>query len=310
MADDKMEVDQTKIKENESKNKEVTETDKTKEKSSKKESEPEKSVKSEKSEKSEKSDKEKKESSGSQDTKKKENDKTEDKTKDTDKKLEDNKSAKDKSETKDKSSIDREKVCPFLLRVFCKRGSHHRIEDFTINRQPVEDEIQIYTWKDASLRELASLLAEVDPKYAKHGTSISFKSVYLDNIRARYNSKDLGVVNLSKPAKTDDTTLDENKFIIGDFIDVAIQTYADLRRKYSYDRQDSFSSGNNINSRLGSSRELGRFSGGRGNLRSIGASYDRKRKDKIGERHDRFSSRTMRDEGRRGSYRIDRISRN
>ncbi|ORX88106.1 Sin3 associated polypeptide p18, partial [Anaeromyces robustus] len=120
------------------------------------------------------------------------------------------------------STVDREKVCPFLLRVFCKRGNHHRIEDFTINRQPVEDEVQVYTWKDASLRELASLLAEVDPKYAKHGTTLSFKAVYLDSIRARYNSKDLGVINVSKPSKTDDVTLDDNRFIIGDFIDVAI----------------------------------------------------------------------------------------
>jgi len=193
---------------------------------------------------------------------------------------------KEKSEN-NSSTLDREKVCPFLLRVFCKRGSHHRIDDFTINYQPVEDEIQIYTWKDASLREIASLLAEVDPKYAKHGNSISFKAIYLDNVRARYNSKDLGVINISKPSKTDDVTLADNGFIIGDFIDVALQSYSDVRRRY--DRQDSFNS-----SRLGSGP--GRF-GGNG-LRS----FDRNRKGKIGERHDRFS-RNMRDDRRRGSFR-------
>lgn len=281
--DNKMDVDQNEIKDSESKDVKKTETEKATDKTIKKDSEPEK--------------KEKKESSSSQDSKKK--DKDDDKSKDEDKKSKEDKSSttKDKTETKEKFSVDREKVCPFLLRVFCKKGSHHRIEDFTINRQPVEDEIQIYTWKDASLRELASLLAEVDPKYAKHGTSISFKAVYLDNIRARYNSKDLGVVNLSKPAKTDDTTLDENKFIIGDFIDVAIQSYSDVRRKYSYDRQDGFGSGSNISSRLGSGRDLGRF--GSNSLRTVGLNYDRKRKGEIGERH----------EGRRGSFRNDRILR-
>jgi len=187
----------------------------------------------------------------------------------------------------EKSTVNREKVCPFLLRVFCKRGSHHRIEDFTINHQPVEDEVQIYTWKDASLREIASLLEEVDPKYALHGNIISFKSIYLENRRARYSSRDLGTVNIYKPSKTDDVTLEEKGFVIGDFIDVALQSYSDVNRRYSYDRQDSY------NNRLG-----GRF----GNSRSGGFSFDKKRK--IGERHDRFSSRNDR---RGGSFRTDRI---
>jgi len=218
-------------------------------------------------------------------TEKEYKDKKKDKNESKDKESTENKSSnsKEKTDEKKKSTVDREKVCPFLLRVFCKRGNHHRIDEFTINHQPVEDEIQIYTWKDASLREIASLLAEVDPKYAKYGNSISFKSIYLDSVRARYNSKDLGVINISKPSTTDDVTLEDNRFIIGDFIDVALQSYSDTYRRY--DRQDNFS-------RIG-----GRF----GNIRSSGFSFDKKRK--IGERHDRFSSRN----DRRGSFRNDRF---
>ncbi|ORX51748.1 hypothetical protein BCR36DRAFT_37316 [Piromyces finnis] len=281
--DSKMEVDQNKIKDTDSKEKSPVKENEMKVDSPTKDSE---------------NNKEKKEEI---EDKKKEEKKEETKDKDLEKKKLESDSnttttttttttTKEKT-TESKSTVDREKVCPFLLRVFCKRGSHHRIEDFTINHQPVEDEIQIYTWKDASLREIASLLAEVDPKYAKHGNSLSFKSVYLDNIRARYNSKDLGVINVSKPSKTDETTLEENRFIIGDFIDVALQTYADIRRsKYSYDRQDNFG---------------GRFGGS--NLRGS-LSFDRKRKGKIGERHDHFS-RNMREDRRGGSFRSDRIVR-
>lgn len=213
-----------------------------------------------------------------------EKDKIKDKNESKDMESTENKSSNSKEKTDNKkSTVDREKVCPFLLRVFCKRGNHHRIEDFTINHQPVEDEVQIYTWKDASLREIASLLAEVDPKYARHGYSISFKSIYLDNVRARYNSKDLGVIDISNPSSSDDITLEKNKFIIGDFIDVALQNYLDVNRRY--ERQDNFN-------RMG-----GRF----GNTRGSGFGLDRKRK--IGERHDRFSSRN----DRRGSFRNDRF---
>jgi histone deacetylase complex subunit SAP18 len=267
--DNKMDVDQSKIKDTESKEKSPVKESEMKVDSPTKESESKKEKESTDSKKE-------KSSSKDEDSEKKSENILKEKTEQT------------------KSTVDREKVCPFLLRVFCKRGSHHRIEDFTINHQPVEDEIQIYTWKDASLREIASLLAEIDPKYAKHGNSLSFKSVYLDNIRARYNSKDLGVINISKPSKTDDVTLEENRFIIGDFIDVALQSYSDVRHRYSYDRQDNFGG------RLGTS--AGRF--GSSSLRSGGLSFDRKRKGKIGERHDRFS-RNMRDD-RRG-FRSDRI---
>lgn len=51
--------------------------------------------------------------------------------------------------------VDRETTCPFLLRVFCKENSRHMLEDFIANKAPEQDELQIYTWPDATLRELA-----------------------------------------------------------------------------------------------------------------------------------------------------------
>jgi histone deacetylase complex subunit SAP18 len=41
--------------------------------------------------------------------------------------------------------IDREKVCPLLVRVFVKPGGHHRLEDFAIRgKEPAGDaEVQV-----------------------------------------------------------------------------------------------------------------------------------------------------------------------
>uniref|UniRef100_A0A803MQ35 Histone deacetylase complex subunit SAP18 n=1 Tax=Chenopodium quinoa TaxID=63459 RepID=A0A803MQ35_CHEQI len=54
--------------------------------------------------------------------------------------------------------VDREKTCPLLLRVFTKVGSHHSREDFAVRGQEPKNEFQIYTWKDATLRELTDLV--------------------------------------------------------------------------------------------------------------------------------------------------------
>lgn len=43
-------------------------------------------------------------------------------------------------------------VCPLLLRVFPRLGAHHQLEDFTRRGDEPKDEVQIYTWMDATLR--------------------------------------------------------------------------------------------------------------------------------------------------------------
>lgn len=42
-------------------------------------------------------------------------------------------------------TVDREKICPLLIRVFIKPGSHHRLEDFAVRgKEPGGDaEIQV-----------------------------------------------------------------------------------------------------------------------------------------------------------------------
>lgn len=38
-------------------------------------------------------------------------------------------------------------------------GGHHTKEDFAVRGKEPKDEVQIYTWKDATLRELTDLVS-------------------------------------------------------------------------------------------------------------------------------------------------------
>ncbi|PIA35762.1 hypothetical protein AQUCO_03500254v1 [Aquilegia coerulea] len=76
--------------------------------------------------------------------------------------------------------VDREKTCPLLLRVFTKVGGHHTQEDFAVRGKEPKDEVQIYTWKDATLRELTDLVKEVAPEARKRDAKLSFAFVYPD----------------------------------------------------------------------------------------------------------------------------------
>ncbi|CAI5526873.1 unnamed protein product [Closterium sp. Naga37s-1] len=74
--------------------------------------------------------------------------------------------------------VDREKTCPLLLRVFHKHGGHHDLEAFATRGQEPKEEVQMYTWKDATLRELTDLLKEVVPEARRREARLSFAFVY------------------------------------------------------------------------------------------------------------------------------------
>ncbi|KAI9010330.1 Sin3 associated polypeptide p18-domain-containing protein [Phycomyces nitens] len=118
--------------------------------------------------------------------------------------------------------IDREKECPFLLRVFTKQGAHHRLNEFTVENTPSADELQLYTWRNATLDELAQLIQQVIPEAQHHDARISFRLVYLDSARATFLYRDLGRILTSKPSPDQTKTLEDCNFFIGDYLDVAI----------------------------------------------------------------------------------------
>lgn len=47
---------------------------------------------------------------------------------------------------------------PLIDYVLVQIGGHHSKEEFAVRGKEPKDEVQIYTWKDATLRELTDLV--------------------------------------------------------------------------------------------------------------------------------------------------------
>ncbi|CAN4097417.1 unnamed protein product [Withania somnifera] len=120
--------------------------------------------------------------------------------------------------------VDREKTCPLLLRVFTKVGGHHSDNEFAVRGKEPKDEVQIYTWMDATLRELTDLVKEVAPEARRRDATLSFAFVYPDK-RGRFVVREVGRTfsypNMRRP-DSGSKSLSELKFQIGDYLDVAI----------------------------------------------------------------------------------------
>uniref|UniRef100_T1ISM3 Histone deacetylase complex subunit SAP18 n=1 Tax=Strigamia maritima TaxID=126957 RepID=T1ISM3_STRMM len=117
--------------------------------------------------------------------------------------------------------IDREKTCPLLLRVFCNTGRHHNVSEYGRGNVPA-NELQIYTWKDATLKELMSLVKDVNPGARRRGTAFDFALVFPDVYGSNYNMRDVGRTCSGDKSRDDSKTLAAIKFKIGDFLDVAV----------------------------------------------------------------------------------------
>ncbi|KAI0731840.1 histone deacetylase complex protein [Fomitopsis betulina] len=143
--------------------------------------------------------------------------------------------------------IDREKTAPFLIRTFIKVGGFHRVAQFEDGSLPIVDEQQIFTWKDATLREVLTTLratAPASPEMRHPLARYSFRTLYADSAtRGRLNQKDLGIVysrdilgepgsltttaprlltDDDVPPSNDERTLDELRFVPGDYLCVAV----------------------------------------------------------------------------------------
>jgi histone deacetylase complex subunit SAP18 len=115
-------------------------------------------------------------------------------------------------------------VCPFLLRIFPRKRSHHRLEAFERSDRLPEQEVQVHTWQDASLRELCDLLQDVNPDAKRPNARISFSLVYPDRT-GRNTMRNVGVVHATRPSNDDDATLRDLKFQTGDYMSVAVTEF-------------------------------------------------------------------------------------
>ncbi|KAH9816736.1 Sin3 associated polypeptide p18-domain-containing protein [Melampsora americana] len=137
--------------------------------------------------------------------------------------------------------VDREKTCPFLLRVFVKPGSYHDLDrDFQLpDKLPSTDESQLYAWKDTTLRDICLQIVETSPSVKlTSGAKFSIRLIFLDAPRdvsstavARYKSQELGTVfarDLSRDSTSGPApgasarTLQELQFMVGDYLDIAL----------------------------------------------------------------------------------------
>lgn len=83
-------------------------------------------------------------------------------------------------------------------------------------------QLQIYTWMDASLRELTTLVRDVNPDTRKKGTYFDFAIVYPDPQRPGYRMREIGVTCSGQKGGDDTKTLAQAKFSIGEFLDISI----------------------------------------------------------------------------------------
>ncbi|KAI7908282.1 Sin3 associated polypeptide p18-domain-containing protein [Cokeromyces recurvatus] len=184
------------------------------------------------------------------------------------------------------TTVDREKECPFLLRIFFRNGGHNPLSQYTIESVP-SDELSLYTWKNATLEEIAQLIEQVVPEARDPDARIAFRLIYLDSERARYNSRELGRVVPANPTEDQKKTLEACNFFIGDYLDVAIfiGPPANIRNKLVGRDAGRARTGDRFGGRLGNDRfSSGRNFGGSAYNRDNNSRYG----GRLGGRRDRY----------------------
>ena len=126
---------------------------------------------------------------------------------------------------KKQDKVDRKTECPFLLRVFCKRDGHNKIDDYSPTSVPNCEEFQLYTWPDCTLRELTDLVKHALSDARRPRCRLSFAVVYPDK-KGQTAMKEVGLIWSTNTARSapeaERKTLRDLRFQTGDFIDCAI----------------------------------------------------------------------------------------
>ncbi|KAI9810105.1 MAG: hypothetical protein M1827_006716 [Pycnora praestabilis] len=151
--------------------------------------------------------------------------------------------------------VDRQTTTPFHLKLFYRAGAFHRLDEFpSASSAALPPHLQIYTWPSCTLRELSHLLTSALPTLIPDpviGTRLSYRLIFPDTRDSgrpgpgRYLNKELGsvVVGAEGPgilpteeesaivrggpmagelSGEPDKTLQDARFVIGDYISCAI----------------------------------------------------------------------------------------
>lgn len=114
------------------------------------------------------------------------------------------------------ASVDRSAVTPFLLRVFV--GNRFAKAEFEEGKQLPSSELHLYTWHDATLRELAELIKGVDEAARERDQDLFFSLVMWRAGDSRPRIRPVGHTR-SKSFRGDEAlTLGQTPFEIGDML--------------------------------------------------------------------------------------------
>jgi histone deacetylase complex subunit SAP18 len=120
-----------------------------------------------------------------------------------------------------KDEINREKICPFLVKVYYRENEFNNLDDFNNGLFPTNRELYIYTWMDASLRELTILIKDAIDLIKRKDATLNFSFVFPDN-KGKLQRKEIGIVYTNKKSTEENKTLQQLKYTIGDLIDISI----------------------------------------------------------------------------------------
>ena len=76
---------------------------------------------------------------------------------------------------------------------------------------------------DATLRELVTLIKEVNESARRPGCRFSLSFVFPDPRNGAYRMRDAGTVHSTRAGRDDERSLRSLRFQTGDFLDVAVQ---------------------------------------------------------------------------------------
>lgn len=125
----------------------------------------------------------------------------------------------------------RSKTTPFLLRIFW--SEHDRIPTDMFcskEREPQHNVINVYTWDNATLRELADKVQEMVPPAQELEKELLFDHIYIDTGAGRAHMAHIGKVQAdrSRPALPEERkSLQKfSSFRKGDYLQVTIRNAA------------------------------------------------------------------------------------
>uniref|UniRef100_A0AC35TND5 HORMA domain-containing protein n=1 Tax=Rhabditophanes sp. KR3021 TaxID=114890 RepID=A0AC35TND5_9BILA len=120
--------------------------------------------------------------------------------------------------------LDREKICPFLIKIFIVEKQPHQIKKYRFKDYP-EDCIEYQTWFDCTLFELTKEIMDLRRNLFKRACQLEFRIIKFDSELKSFDGLNIGTTNSTHTEEIDDgkVKLSSTRFEIGNWIEVCIK---------------------------------------------------------------------------------------